>query len=96
MDIKKIIENSEVVLEEFDYLAVHKFMVEKSWSWRGEGVPDLEKIKSTAAYLMHDAIVNVSHTGKTQHNGTGGLNAYVFPDWDGVKLSFEPFYKKSY
>ncbi len=95
------------VLAEFDYEAVHKYMVETNHTWHfrhrlGEEyvdeVPPIEEIKETAEQQMYYAIENVQKTGNSTHCGTGGFHVYIFTSWNGVKLTYEisDFVSKSY
>ena len=98
MDLKKIRKNAENVLTEFDYKSVHDYMVENNHTWATGQIPDIEWIKLKANVLMSQSLKAVQEKQQAQHNGTGGLNVYIFPEWNGVKLTYEPrkFQKRSY
>lgn len=91
-------EKARKVLNEFDYETVHAYMVSTNHTWHfnhryNEGyvneVPPIAKLKVTARRLMDVALMAVFKSEHSTHCGTGGLNVYIFPEWGGVKLSYE-------
>mgnify|MGYP000438953027 CR=1 FL=1 len=75
------------IMESFDFESVHAHMVETGWQWYvrdiGMKVPDIEDIKTTARYLLTQAIWNETPVTNV---ATGGFHAYKLP-W-GLELNF--------
>lgn len=44
------------ILDHFDFESVHIAMEALKWSWHGEGVPDIPKLRQTARRLLKEAV----------------------------------------
>jgi hypothetical protein len=75
MDISKQLKAIDEVMESFNFEKVHAFMTLTKWSWRDEGVPDINKLKSTARYLL-EGVMNSSLLSSS--SATGGFIATKF------------------
>jgi hypothetical protein len=79
---------AERIMDNFDFAAVHKHMVQSDWKWadpNGESqVPDILRIKVVARYLLTKAIWDSEPVANA---GTGGFTAYKLP-W-GLQLTFQ-------
>jgi len=76
----------ELIIDNFDFDAVHKIFVERGYKYKGDVTPDVEELKSTARYVLSQVIVYDKDCCST-----GRLCAYKF-SW-GLKLAFEPVSK---
>lgn len=68
-------ERVDYILENFDFNKVHQVMRFLNWTWRGEGVPTVEELKSTASYLLHCCSIYLSQNPNENHysTATGGF-----------------------
>lgn len=69
----------------FRWNRVIAVMAVLDWKWAGRGVPNLEQLKTTAKYLVSEAL-----KGKTSH-GTGGFMARWYindEDKESIELEF--------
>lgn len=78
---------ADEIMDNFDFEAVHKHMQDVEWKWHIKDmdfqVPDINNIKSTARYLLTNAIWDKSTVSNCS---TGGFHAYKLP-W-GLELTF--------
>lgn len=71
------------VIANFDWDRVSQVMNYLNWVWRGEGVPDVDKMQSTAMYLM-DAAYHVAARSnpvdgvREGYCATGGFEACAY------------------
>ena len=77
------------IIERFDFNKVLKAMNVLNWVWvhpdeGGSRVPNLERLKATARYLIYEAVSNDEFGGSCS---TGGFHAKVHKD-NTITLSF--------
>ena len=76
------------ILAHFDFEKVHEVMELTNWTWAGEGVPSIKKIKESAEYHLSSAIEQVLSPSNTEHHevgwisSSGGLKAMAWKNED--------------
>lgn len=78
-------------MKTFDFEKVHSYMREANWQWRGEGVPELTELMTTAFTLLSN-VINAEEPAS--NSSTGGFTAYKMP-W-GLSLHFSLEHKSGY
>ena len=68
------------IMDDFDFVKIHKVMKALNWEWRDEGVPNLYSIMKTAEELLIDAFTRKGTMS------TGGFTASMIEDT--LSLSF--------
>lgn len=83
------------VIANFDWDKVSQVMNYLNWVWRGEGVPDVDKMQSTAMYLMDAAYYEAARSNPVDgvregRVATGGFEVHAYVDGAGVdfRLAF--------
>jgi len=46
-----MIQSVSSTIDSFDFNKVHGYMTDTNWQWRGDGVPTIDELKSTAVNL---------------------------------------------
>lgn len=65
-------EKIEYIMNEFDFAKVRRVMEFLDWGWYGEGVPNVDVMRSTARRLLG----NLTGSIKSLSSATGGFRAY--------------------
>ena len=65
------------LLRDIDFEKIHKCMTFLNWSWHGEGVPTIPKLKECVVDLIEDACDMVDREGMWQQLSTGGFCVFV-------------------
>jgi len=72
------------IMDNFDWEETQRVMEFMKWSWSGEGVPTIERMKQTAERLLRTAAELRLGEYKSEHwevgiiSGTGGFEAQAF------------------
>lgn len=82
------------ILNHFRFAQVHEFMEMINWTWRGEGVPSVYKLRECAKTLLvnvcYSSYTDTSKEGKyvNHTNETGGFFARARDNGNKVELRF--------
>jgi hypothetical protein len=63
------------VLAHFDFEKVNQTMIALNWTWHGEGIPTILKLKESAEYYMNSAIEQVLSPDNKEHHDVGWISA---------------------
>ena len=83
------------ILNHFRFAQVHEFMELTNWTWRGEGVPSVYKLRECAKALLVDvcysSYTDTSNEGKYVNYTceTGGFFARAYDNGNKVELRFD-------
>lgn len=86
------------IIENFDFFKCYGIMNVLNWQWRGDGVPTIEMLKSSAVNRLRSAIDGVKDKENKvaadceYHSSSGGLKATAWKNRyghiEGVRLEF--------
>ena len=72
------------LLEKYNFENVHKVMTMLNWTWAGKGVPTIEDMKGTVAYLFNELMRNKKNP---TYASTGGFHLELKGDY--LTLTFQ-------